>query len=357
MGNITIQGDLTGDVPGGEVGGASNLTTVGAIPYVSAAGALNQDPTALFWDAANNRLGVGTGSPQAGLWAAGGAGFVNYSGTLNLFLIANPSSQSNINFQDGTSGFGTNRGSIVYYSSSNSTSPNLMSIASSGPISFSASASERARFAATTGNLLIGTSTDSNFKLDVAASGSAGTMRVYDATATTGTTRMVVQAGAGQSGNLQEWQAANGTAVSGISTAGLSLGTTAFPALLVVSSSSGQMLYADNNSVSLNSPGTLGWTATVNATSSKDLSLSRASAGVLRVGDGGSNANGTVSLTRSQHAGVLVAALPAAAAGNAGSIQYVTDANATTIGSTVAGGGANKVMVWSDGAAWKIFAS
>jgi len=55
--------------------------------------------------------------------------------------------------------------------------------------------------------------------------------------------------------------------------------------------------------------------------------------------------------------GVTVADLPAAAAGNAGSIQYVTDANATTIGSTVAGGGANKVMVWSDGAAWKIFAS
>ena len=49
---------------GGAVGGASNLTTVGAIPYVSAAGILNQDPTALFWDAANNRLGVGTASPS-----------------------------------------------------------------------------------------------------------------------------------------------------------------------------------------------------------------------------------------------------------------------------------------------------
>jgi hypothetical protein len=52
------------------------------------------------------------------------------------------------------------------------------------------------------------------------------------------------------------------------------------------------MLYVDNNSVSLNSPGNLGWTASVNATSAKDLSLSRASANTLQVGDGGANSNG-----------------------------------------------------------------
>lgn len=62
-------------------------------------------------------------------------------------------------------------------------------------------------------------------------------------------------------------------------------------------------------------------------------------------------------VTRSLHTGVLAAALPAAAAANAGAIQYVTDASATTIGSVVAGGGANKVMVWSNGTNWKIFAS
>ncbi len=48
-----------------------------------------------------------------------------------------------------------------------------------------------------------------------------------------------------------------------------------------------------------------------------------------------------------------VATLPAAA-----TYQYarafVTDANATTFNSTVAGGGANKVPVWSDGTNWKI---
>lgn len=51
------------------------------------------------------------------------------------------------------------------------------------------------------GNVLIGTTSDGNYKLDVAASGSSGTLRVYDQTATTGSTSLVVCAGAGQSTN------------------------------------------------------------------------------------------------------------------------------------------------------------
>lgn len=51
---------------------------------------------------------------------------------------------------------------------------------------------------------------------------------------------------------------------------------------------------------------------------------------------------------------VTVAGLPAAAAANSGLRAIVTDANATTIGSTVAGGGANRVSVNSDGTNWII---
>lgn len=47
----------------GKVDGKANLTTVGAIPYVSASGVLNQDAANLFWDATNHRLGIGTNSP------------------------------------------------------------------------------------------------------------------------------------------------------------------------------------------------------------------------------------------------------------------------------------------------------
>lgn len=49
-----------------------------------------------------------------------------------------------------------------------------------------------------------------------------------------------------------------------------------------------------------------------------------------------------------------VAALPAAVAALTGVRSMVTDANATTFMSAVAGGGANKVPVICDGAAWKI---
>lgn len=47
-----------------------------------------------------------------------------------------------------------------------------------------------------------------------------------------------------------------------------------------------------------------------------------------------------------------VAALPAA--GTAGRRAFVTDANAASFGTTVVGGGANKVPVWDDGTNWRI---
>jgi hypothetical protein len=50
---------------------------------------------------------------------------------------------------------------------------------------------------------------------------------------------------------------------------------------------------------------------------------------------------------------LTVGTLPAAAS-NAGAIAYVTDANANTRLSTVAAGGTNKVLVYSDGTNWLI---
>jgi hypothetical protein len=74
-----------------------------------------------------------------------------------------------------------------------------------------------------------------------------------------------------------------------------------------------------------------------------------------------------VCYTRSQNAGTgsarlyvpvtgatTVSGLPAAATAGAGARAFVTDANATTFLSTVAGGGANKVPVVSDGTNWLI---
>jgi hypothetical protein len=49
-----------------------------------------------------------------------------------------------------------------------------------------------------------------------------------------------------------------------------------------------------------------------------------------------------------------VSTLPSASASGNGYRAFVTDATATTFASTVAGGGANKVPVYSDGTNWKV---
>ena len=49
-----------------------------------------------------------------------------------------------------------------------------------------------------------------------------------------------------------------------------------------------------------------------------------------------------------------VSTLPSASASGTGYRAFVTDATVTTFASTVAGGGANKVPVYSDGTNWKI---
>jgi hypothetical protein len=51
---------------------------------------------------------------------------------------------------------------------------------------------------------------------------------------------------------------------------------------------------------------------------------------------------------------VAVADLPSAATAGAGARATVSNANATTFNSVVAGGGANTVPVFSDGSAWRI---
>lgn len=56
------------------------------------------------------------------------------------------------------------------------------------------------------------------------------------------------------------------------------------------------------------------------------------------------------------HPATTVASLPAAGTAGQGATAFVTDATATTARSTVAGGGANKVLVMSDGTNWLIVA-
>lgn len=85
-----------------------------------------------------------------------------------------------------------------------------------------------------------------------------------------------------------------------------------------------------------------------NPFASGDAGLRRTAAGVLSTSDG----SGGVGYLRTPP--TTVAGLPAAATAGAGTRAFVTDANATTFASTVAGGGANAVPVVSNGTNWII---
>ena len=159
---------------GGGIGGKSNLTTVGAVPYVSATGVLNQDASNFFWDATNHRLGIGTASP---------------SYTLHVSGVATATAWTVI----GGNAYG------------------LRATGSDGIIQNESSGEPIIRMKVTTQNVIIGdTSTDGNYRLDVSKSGSVGTARFYDQTATTGSTLVTISRGAGQS-NTSNVLAIDGT--------------------------------------------------------------------------------------------------------------------------------------------------
>jgi len=311
---------LSGSPTGGAVGGASNLTTVGAIPYVSASGVLNQDATKLFWDTSGSYLYAG--------------GYTNSS----TYSVRLGPSGAEIALRNGATQI-VNSGTVATF---NTTQAAGYVFNDTG---FNAAVSIKGN----TGNTQFGGSTDRNAKLGVYSSGSTATAEFYDLTAVTGVTKVIVRAGAGQSiTNLFEIQNNAGSIISRATSGGALYGS-----IVANVDNSGAL----SSGVEIASNGLIRFSSDTTFYGTKDTGLARNAAGILEVDSGTAVQYRDLILRRSQHSGVAVSALPAAAAGNAGSIQYVTDANATTIGSTVAGGGANKVMVWSDGTAWKIFAN
>jgi hypothetical protein len=111
--------------------------TTGSVVFQGSGGTLSQNNSNLFWNNANNRLGIGTASPTQMLHVSGGSAFVNgtiYFGDGSHYLTTDNSTyallSSNRNLQLGRSGFA-------------------------------------ALTVASTNNILIGTTTDAGYKLDV----------------------------------------------------------------------------------------------------------------------------------------------------------------------------------------------
>ena len=199
-----VQGQI-GQVPvvaaadNSPVGGAGNLTTVGSVPYVSASGILNQDAGQFFWDATNDRLGIGTNAPTQSL-------HIWNSSTVNARIQTTGNASASVLFSRPNREFYVGNGPCTATDSFNVCD---------------ATASNSVRFLIdSTGNVGIGT-TSPTYLLDVAKSGASGTFRAYDQTASTGSTLAVIRAGIAQSTNdLNQWQNNAGTVLSRVTSAG-----------------------------------------------------------------------------------------------------------------------------------------
>lgn len=113
-------------------------------------------------------------------------------------------------------------------------------------------------------------------------------------------------------------------------------------------------IYSDNGSTVITQPistGTLGEFSFYAADGRYDISVTKGTS-TSTITDVLLEDSADGSLVRLKN--YTVATLPSASTSGAGATLFVTDATATTFASTVAGGGSNKVPVYSDGTNWKI---
>lgn len=204
-------GCLSGTYPNPGIAG---VTTAGGVLFANSTPCATIDTSKLFLDPITGNLGVGTNSPAT----VASYKVVDINGTSGGLVALKQA--------------GTVYGQLY----ANSGSLNL-STPSNVPVIFLSNGSERGRFAITSGNFLLGTQTDRNYRFLVNSSGSTGTESLVDTTATTGftlvdigwdgtntsalTTRVRVRAGAVQGAvNLQEWTNNTGTVLAAINASG-----------------------------------------------------------------------------------------------------------------------------------------
>lgn len=218
---------------------------------------------------ASGNFGIGTNNPTSTLTVSGDTSVSGtvYSGTgFNGYTV-------------GTLGLASNFTVRTY--------------SASYDILFRAGATELVRYKGN-GNVLVGTTTDGNFRFDVGNSGSTGTARFYDQTATTGVTQVVVRAGAGQaSTNLTTWQNNAGATLASVDSSGNITGAVLIGAWLYMGNSN-QVLRSfqagvinTNASLQVGSTALFAWASTTDYSSAtRDLGLARNAAGIIEVNNG-----------------------------------------------------------------------
>ena len=199
--NITINGvtyDLSADRTWTIAAGISGSGAAGQVTYWTGASAVSGSNN-LFWDNTNGRLGIGTNAPAYTLHMRGarfyhtGTTSIPASTFYNILDNANLSNNSYILFGVDTDGTVTGFPSAGAYMSvgKNGTGTARALILhnyDAQPIIFANSNTERARFTATTGSLLLGSTSDNGQRLQV-----YGDTLLRGSGATSATTALTVQ--------------------------------------------------------------------------------------------------------------------------------------------------------------------
>lgn len=280
---------------GGNVGGGTNLTTIGTIPYTSASGVLNQD-TAIVRVSSGV---IGSTSVRTGI----------------IYPSADSTTAIQFNKADGTT--------------------NVMDI--------------------DTANARVGINTTpaGTFRVNIPATADALAEALVSSRVLT-QKGLVVQGVASQSANLQEWQNNSGVALASITFQGRAL--VAEVRVGGIGANAMSIGYNADQILTASSTGVFNWTSGV-LSASADTSLSRISAGIIGVGTGAAaSVAGQIRSAASVTTAVTVANLPGSPVD--GMRCAVTDSNATSftlgIGAVVTGGGTTHVPVYYDGTSWRI---
>jgi hypothetical protein len=168
---------VTGTLPVANGGtGTSTAFTTGSVVFAGASGIYTQDNANFFWDDTNNRLGIGTVSPQLRLHTVGGQGAVASFPTLSANSTA--IFENNLNTKIAlvnSGGAGVNSSIQSYASGDTSPRAELQFVSDISSINFLTGNTARMRINSS-GNVGIGTtSPDANLTVNGAASFAAGT--------------------------------------------------------------------------------------------------------------------------------------------------------------------------------------
>lgn len=270
--NTTNANNISSGILGTGFGGTG--TTIGfaqgSVVFAGAAGAYSQDNGNLFYDSTMHRMGIGIN---------------NIVATLDLVSnsndLANPGIRIRSSDTGSTGGYlilNKNSGSNTYaliQSGDNGNYQELRINPNGGKVTIGTTP---LNVYSSTGSVVLGSLSDAGYRLDVQNSGTSGTMRLYDQTAITGVTSLLMRAGAGQSMNqLITFEDNTGAPLSQVGMDGaFSYLTGGVRTALVYS-----------NTLGLGANGQLAWRNTASWDSgSVDTALMRNAAGIVEINNG-----------------------------------------------------------------------